>query len=687
LSIEITLTEGQLAISVTLPSELKGLIKGLLGNFDDDKTNEFIAPDGTVLPDNSTDEQIFHNFGEKWRVNEADSIFDYGSESYSTYNDPTFLPSFPVSLDSLSESEQNEITALCGDDKNCQYDYLATGNTALAAATAQTAAVNNEAKDVLGTEPPKIYLPKSINATAGETVTFEVKGEGTSASDVVSLNYTIPDGATFTLTAGPGSLTIGTFSWTPPAQIDTADNVTFIAVLPSGASSSVEEVKIRFCECVNEQGDCDFTQPEDGFDTSMSFLRVECNCRDQYDGRGCANDKDFCVDDPCPQLTNCTDNPPEIAILLAQDFNCSACPSGYTMNVTTQKCEDNNECSNNTICDIHTCINMPGRYRCECLAGYQMDASEKCIDIDECTSGTSGCEQECENTIGSFICSCIEPFLLQEDNMTCEIDPSTLTTPCQEADCGYGCTGNGTCFCKSGEELIPPENKNCTDLDECDAGTHGCVNAVCNNTVPGYECICNDGYQLEADQRTCSRCDNKWGPGCSKFCSCKEPTTVCNESTGCAECITGFTGGDCTEDQNECAVSPCGSNANCTNTVGSFVCTCHDGYKRNNGTCVEINECESGPCKNGAICKDMFLGYNCSCALGYTGIRCETDIDECASNPCQNGGTCSQGVGYFGCACPDDYTGSLCENGMSTQQTYKHSWNTVVRLDTLLHLK
>jgi hypothetical protein len=34
-----------------------------------------------------------------------------------------------------------------------------------------------------------------------------------------------------------------------------------------------------------------------------------------------------------------------------------------------------------------------------------------------------------------------------------------------------------------------------SDVDECAAGTHTCnVNAVCSNTVGGFNCTCKPGY-------------------------------------------------------------------------------------------------------------------------------------------------------------------------------------------------
>ena len=57
-------------------------------------------------------------------------------------------------------------------------------------------------------------------------------------------------------------------------------------------------------------------------------------------------------------------------------------------------------------------------------------------------------------------------------------------------------------------------------------------------------------------------------------------------TAGCEECADGFTGGDCYEDIDECAGDEqrCDEHANCTNTVGTFKCTCHAGFTQFNAT-------------------------------------------------------------------------------------------------------
>lgn len=39
-------------------------------------------------------------------------------------------------------------------------------------------------------------------------------------------------------------------------------------------------------------------------------------------------------------------------------------------------------------------------------------------------------------------------------------------------------------------------------------------------------------------------------------------------------------------DLNECTETPCSTDANCTNTPGSFACNCHIGYTGNGASCT-----------------------------------------------------------------------------------------------------
>lgn len=58
----------------------------------------------------------------------------------------------------------------------------------------------------------------------------------------------------------------------------------------------------------------------------------------------------------------------------------------------------------------------------------------------------------------------------------------------------------------------------------------------------------------------------------------------------------------------------------CTNTFGSFICSCRDGYRLDNTTmmCVDVDECRENPglCGVGA-CENTAGSYRCICPDGF----------------------------------------------------------------------
>lgn len=73
-------------------------------------------------------------------------------------------------------------------------------------------------------------------------------------------------------------------------------------------------------------------------------------------------------------------------------------------------------------------------------------------------------------------------------------------------------------------------------------------------------------------------------------------------------------------DVNECQTNPCGENAVCKDTVGSYVCHCKEDYTGDPVKgCVDIDECAvlEKPCGTHAVCENASPGYNCLCPQGY----------------------------------------------------------------------
>ena len=65
ISVTVTDIKGSLSIVFAAPLSFQGQTKGLLGTWNNDQEDDFLTPDGTILPSNATGRQIHFNFGLK----------------------------------------------------------------------------------------------------------------------------------------------------------------------------------------------------------------------------------------------------------------------------------------------------------------------------------------------------------------------------------------------------------------------------------------------------------------------------------------------------------------------------------------------------------------------------------------------------------------------------------------------
>ncbi|KAL3851659.1 hypothetical protein ACJMK2_015388, partial [Sinanodonta woodiana] len=101
------------------------------------------------------------------------------------------------------------------------------------------------------------------------------------------------------------------------------------------------------------------------------------------------------------------------------------------------------------------------------------------------------------------------------------------------------------------------------------------------------------------------------------------------------------------------------ANGQCTNTDGSYTCSCKAGYGGNGVVCTDVNECAVGTnaCDKRlgrGMCTNTDGSYVCSCSTGFIlapdGLNCN-DVDECTRQTDNCSEICTNVDGGYLCSC------------------------------------
>ncbi|XP_043755134.1 latent-transforming growth factor beta-binding protein 4 isoform X3 [Cervus elaphus] len=337
-------------------------------------------------------------------------------------------------------------------------------------------------------------------------------------------------------------------------------------------------------------------------------------------------------------------------------FRC-VCGPGFRAGPRGTECLDVDECHRvPPPCDRGRCENTPGSFLCVCPAGYQAaPQGASCQDVDECIQSPGLCGRGvCENLPGSFRCVCPAGFrgsACEEDVDECAQEPP----PCGPGRCD-NTVGSFHCACPAGFRSRGP-GAPCQDVDECARSPPPCAYGRCENTEGGFQCVCPTGFQPNAAGSECEDVDE-----CENHLAC--PGQECVNSPGSFQCRACPAGhqlhhGRCT-DVDECSSgASCGPHGHCTNTEGSFHCSCEPGYRApagRPGPCADVNECLEGDfCFPHGECLNTDGSFACTCAPGYRpgprGASC-LDVDECSEEDLCQSGICTNTDGSFECICP-----------------------------------
>ncbi|CAD7084767.1 unnamed protein product [Hermetia illucens] len=206
-------------------------------------------------------------------------------------------------------------------------------------------------------------------------------------------------------------------------------------------------------------------------------------------------------------------------------------------------------------------------------------------EVDECETQDHGCEHECINTLGGYECNCYIGYELHSDKKHCEdacggvieATEGTISSPSFPEyypilkDCTW-------------EIIAPPRNKISLNFTHFDLEGNNHQHIDC-----GYDYV-----------RVFSKLGENRLKSIGTYCGSKIPPILTSEGNALRiefhsdKSIqrTGFAALFFT-DVDECATNNGGCHHDCRNTIGSYVCACHNGYTlHDNG-----HDCKEGECK------------------------------------------------------------------------------------------
>jgi len=165
-----------LNLIVILPNSLKSKTRGLLGNWNGNKNDDFILRNGNIIPITSDFETLHSSFGLKYMVNENESLFIYpNGTNFNSFNDISFIPNFDINFPSI-EFENQARSGCIGSNIDldaCLFDVSQTQNILASQLSLEIGSIYDNLKLDLNSPPQFIDLMDNYIVKLSEQVSIK----------------------------------------------------------------------------------------------------------------------------------------------------------------------------------------------------------------------------------------------------------------------------------------------------------------------------------------------------------------------------------------------------------------------------------------------------------------------------------------------------------------------------------
>ncbi|XP_072040715.1 sushi domain-containing protein 2-like [Amphiura filiformis] len=131
ITVSVPTNANAMSVIVLMPPDLKGKSTGLLGTWNDDKTDDIQTPARSII--DREDPYVLHNsYGLTWAVSATDTLFRYDIDiNHTIVNQLDYIPTLFLG----STVPETTLQRVCGDSWACRYDYHKTNNETNARST------------------------------------------------------------------------------------------------------------------------------------------------------------------------------------------------------------------------------------------------------------------------------------------------------------------------------------------------------------------------------------------------------------------------------------------------------------------------------------------------------------------------------------------------------------------------